>query len=105
VPTRLEERQVGAVSQDAAVQLVRAIASDPDAADRKAAGGGLTVQEAAAAAAACGCVPLLLRLVADALKGGRMTLEVRWRACGSAVKPWRANQSHEMISDVPGAVP
>ena len=58
------EHPVGAISTAAARRLIRDVASD------------LSEPEVDEVAAACGGVPLLLCLVAEALVAGRLTLEV-----------------------------
>ncbi|KAG2486242.1 hypothetical protein HYH03_015067 [Edaphochlamys debaryana] len=57
------ERRVGSISRDAASRLVQAVATD------------LTDAQAAEMADACCCVPLALRLVAEALTVGRLALQ------------------------------
>ena len=64
----VQERRVGAISYIAACEVVASIAED------------LTDEEAGQVAMACHCVPLYLRLVAEALVAGRMALEVRCRS-------------------------
>lgn len=60
----LEEWSVGAISCDDAVRLVRTLAPH------------LSRLQADRVAEACQCVPLVLRLTADALTSGRLGLEV-----------------------------
>ena len=62
-----QERRVGAISYIAACQLVASIAED------------LSNDQAGQVAAACHCTPLYLRLVAEALVAGRLTIEVSQR--------------------------
>ncbi len=60
----LEEWSVGAIHRDDAVRLVRTLAPH------------LSEVQAGRVVAACQCVPLVLRLTADALTSGRLGLEV-----------------------------
>ncbi|KAG2487441.1 hypothetical protein HYH03_014008 [Edaphochlamys debaryana] len=59
----LEERRVGAIDRHAAARLVQAAAAD------------LTIDQAEKVADACQGVPLVLKLVSEALVYGRLTLE------------------------------
>lgn len=79
---QLMERQVGAISAEAARNVVLAAAEDLDQ------------DQAAQLAEACRCVPLVLQMAAEALTAGRVTLQVTGlRSACNATKGYKAMSS------------
>lgn len=70
----MHTHNVGTMEVDAAVGLLSTRCPD------------LLPDQLAQLAQACGCMPLTLRLVADAITGGRVTPEVGWAALCRAAR-------------------